>query len=90
MGARRLRSVQRDLLVGNFGDGRINAYAWDGMAFHHDGVLRKSGGAPVWIDGLWAIGFGNGGPAGPTNSLYFTAGPQDESHGLFGEIHVAA
>ena len=79
-----------DLLVGNFGDGRINAYAWDGMAFHHDGLLRKPSGDPVWIDGLWAIGFGNGGAAGPTNSLYFTAGPQDESHGLFGEIHAAA
>ena len=78
-----------DLLVGNFGDGRINAYAWDGMAFHHDGVLHKPNGDPVWIDGLWAIGFGNGGAAGPTNSLYFTAGPQDESHGLFGAIDVA-
>jgi uncharacterized protein (TIGR03118 family) len=75
-----------DLLVGNFGDGRINAYAWDGSAFSHDGVLRRPGGDPVWIDGLWAIAFGNGGPAGATNSLFFTAGPQDESHGLFGRI----
>ncbi len=77
-----------DLLVGNFGDGRINAYAWDGSGFSHDGVLRRPGGEPIWIDGLWALAFGNGGPAGPTNALFFTAGPQDESHGLFGKIHV--
>ena len=75
-----------DLLVGNFGDGRIHAFAWNGSAFSHDGVLRKPGGAPVWIDGLWAIAFGNDGPAGATNALFFTAGPQDESHGLFGRI----
>ena len=35
---------------------------------------------------LWGISFGNGGAAGPTNSLYFAAGPADESHGLFGAI----
>ncbi len=77
-----------DLLVGNFGDGRIHAYAWDGGGFSHDGLLRRGSGDPVWIDGLWAIAFGNGGPAGATNALFFTAGPQDESHGLFGKIHV--
>jgi hypothetical protein len=47
-------------------------------------------GHPVWIDGLWAIEFGNDGPAGPSNSLYFTAGPDDESHGLFGDITAAS
>ena len=38
------------------------------------------------IDGLWALQFGNGGSAGPVNTLYFTAGNLDESHGTFGSI----
>jgi hypothetical protein len=38
------------------------------------------------IDGLWGIGFGNGFTAGPTNTLYFAAGPNDENDGLFGSI----
>ncbi len=41
------------------------------------------------IDGLWAIAFGNGAAAGPTTTLFFAAGPGDESHGLFGKIEVA-
>lgn len=75
------------LLVGNFGDGRINAYAkkrHGGWKFQ--GTLRKHDRKPVFIDGLWGIGFGNGSAAGPTNTLYFAAGPADESHGLFGSI----
>ena len=40
----------------------------------------------VAIDGLWAIEFGNGDAAGPPTSLYFTAGPDDEAHGLFGKV----
>jgi uncharacterized protein (TIGR03118 family) len=79
-----------DLLVGNFGDGRINAYApMAGGSYEHDGVLRRPSGVPVSIDGLWALQFGNGGAAGPTNSLFFTAGPDDETHGLFGSIEAA-
>jgi hypothetical protein len=38
------------------------------------------------IDGLWALQFGNGGMAGPTETLFFTAGPDEESHGLLGSI----
>lgn len=79
-----------DLLVGNFGDGLIHAYRWAHGGFHFDGTLRRANGRPVWIDGLWAIEFGNDGPAGPSNSLYFTAGPDDESHGLFGSITAAS
>ena len=79
-----------DLLVGNFGDGRINAYEPESDGgFERDGVLRNTDGSPVWIDGLWAIEFGNSGAAGPANNLYFTAGPEDESHGLFGNIQAA-
>jgi uncharacterized protein (TIGR03118 family) len=75
-----------DLLVGNFGDGRINAYEEqnDG-SWKFDGHLM-SGSHAIEIDGLWALEFGNGQGSGPTNSLYFTAGPADETHGLFGSI----
>lgn len=78
-----------DLLVGNFGDGRINAYAWTHNGWKWDGVVRGKHGRPVAIEGLWAIQFGNGGPAGAKNSLFFTAGPGGEAHGLFGKIRTA-
>jgi uncharacterized protein (TIGR03118 family) len=73
-----------DLLVGNFGDGRINAF--DPVTFEPKGHLKNTHGKAVKIDGLWGIGFGNGAGAGPTNVLYFAAGPEDEEHGLFGRI----
>jgi uncharacterized protein (TIGR03118 family) len=77
-----------DLLVGNFGDGQINAY--EEMAngrFEHRGELRGTDGKPISIDGLWALQFGHGSANnGPTNTLFFTAGPNDESDGLFGSI----
>jgi uncharacterized protein (TIGR03118 family) len=79
-----------DLLVGNFGNGRINAYEPQGDGtFQHEGVLRMPGGRVIVIDGLWALQFGNGGPAGPMDSLFFTAGPDGEAHGLFGRIEAA-
>jgi len=78
-----------DLLVGNFGDGTINAYAAqaDGT-WTHRGQLRTADHKPLLIDGLWGLGFGNGSGSGATNALYFTAGPDDESHGLFGRIQA--
>jgi uncharacterized protein (TIGR03118 family) len=80
-----------DLLVGNFGDGRIIAFApTAGGGFERAGIVRGAGGVPLVIDGLWALEFGNGAAAGPTNSLFFTAGPGDESHGLFGVINAPA
>src|SRR6478735_309396 len=75
-----------DLLVGNFGDGQINAYALGANGrYTHQGELRENG-RQLTIDGLWALEFGNGANAGHTNELFFTAGPNDESHGLFGKI----
>lgn len=75
------------LLVGNFGDGHINAYAQNPKGvWTPQGTLRMGNGKPVFVDGLWGIGFGNGGLSGPTSTLYFAAGPGDESHGLFGSI----
>ncbi|HEY3245184.1 MAG TPA: TIGR03118 family protein [Phycisphaerae bacterium] len=73
-----------DILIGNFGDGRINAYNRSNGTFR--GRLRQPNGQPIEIDGLWGISFGNGTMAGPTNTLFFAAGPDDEEHGLFGSI----
>jgi uncharacterized protein (TIGR03118 family) len=76
-----------DLLVGNFGDGQINAYAkLPNGQFEHRGELRGTDGKPLVIDGLWALEFGNDGAAGPSTRLFFTAGPNDEQDGLFGSI----
>ncbi len=74
------------LLVGNFGDGKINAYCQNPAGeWHHAGRLREGAHALV-IDGLWGIGFGNGGLAGAPNVLYFAAGPDDETNGYYGRI----
>jgi uncharacterized protein (TIGR03118 family) len=79
-----------DLLVGNFGDGQIHAYRpiLGGLAYVPQGELRTVSDGPVFIDGLWALQFGHGNLAnnGPTNTLFFTAGPNDEADGLFGTI----
>ena len=77
-----------DLLVGNFGNGRISAYLNRNGKWVYKGQLRHADGAPFEIDGLWAIAFGNGAAAGPTNTLYFLSGPSDEKAGLFGSITV--
>jgi len=73
-----------DLLVGNFGDGRINAFDPSSGAFL--GQLQIGARRAVTIPGLWGLAFGNGIAAGNTNTLYFTAGPDDEANGLFGKI----
>jgi len=70
------------LLVGNFGDGRINAYDPTTGAFA--GQLADRSGAPVEIEGLWSIEFG---PSRKSNVLFFTAGIEDEEHGLFGALN---
>lgn len=69
-----------DLLIGNFGDGRIYAYEHPGKP---EGTLRHADGHPVSIDGLWALLPGNG-TAGATSDVWFSAGPDGESHGLLG------
>jgi uncharacterized protein (TIGR03118 family) len=73
-----------DLLIGNFGSGLISAYnlstgAWIGNMFNVNLL-------PVQIDGLWGLTFGNGGSGGPATTLFFTAGPYGENHGIFGSI----
>lgn len=79
-------SFANDLLVGNFGDGRINAFDPATGAFL--GTLSDATSTPISIDGLWGLEFGNGGSGGNTNTLYFTAGPNAETKGLFGSLTV--
>lgn len=74
------------LIVGNFGDGQLHAYDFDSGKYL--GELKDESGKPVVIDGLWGITFGNGGNGGDRNALYFAAGPDDETHGLFGSLRV--
>jgi uncharacterized protein (TIGR03118 family) len=72
-----------DLLVGNFGDGRIHAY--DARTGDFRGQLRDQRGQGIVIDGLWALRFGNGVFGDPTD-LVFSAGIDDEAHGLLGIV----
>ena len=74
------------ILVGNFGDGKINAYNPSTGAFI--GTLSKSDHTPIVIDGLWGIAFGNGVNNQPANTLFYTAGPGDEAHGIYGRIDM--
>jgi uncharacterized protein (TIGR03118 family) len=78
------------LLVGNFGDGRINAFTTRGSGtFEQAGPLRTANGQRIEIDGLWSLQFGHGAALnGPTDTLFFTAGPDGEMHGLFGTIRA--
>ena len=76
------------LLIGNFGDGRINAY--DPVTGWYLGRLRGKDHRSLAIEGLWGLAFGNGFAGQPVNTLYFTAGPGDEAHGLYGSINVNA
>ena len=81
------------LLVGNFGDGKINAY--DPSTGAPLGTLADATGSSLTIQGLWGLRFGNGSGAADVNELYFTAGiagnsgDEIESHGLFGAIQAA-
>ena len=75
------------LLVGQFGSGGIAAFDLSNNLFL--GVLQDDQGLPIRINGLWGLGFGNGGSSGPKTTLYFAAGYFDEAHGLFGTITLA-
>jgi uncharacterized protein (TIGR03118 family) len=73
------------LLIGNFGDGKINAY--NVMTGHREGTLLGTNGNPIVVEGLWALSFGGGATRnGASTDLFFTAGPNDENDGLFGKI----
>lgn len=74
------------ILIGNVGDGRINAFDPTTGAFL--GALADDRGTPIEIPGLWSITFGNGHMAGDVNTLFFTAGVGYFQHGLFGAIQA--
>ena len=75
-----------DILVGNFGNGKIHAFDSDGNFL---GTLRDATDKPIAIDGLWTLTLG-GGRNSDSSTLYFTAGPNDETSGLFGTITPAS
>jgi uncharacterized protein (TIGR03118 family) len=76
-----------DLLVGNFGDGRITAYTTDTLM--EKGQLMSAPKTPIAISGLWGLIVGNGGSGGSASDVYFTAGPNNEADGLFGSLSYA-
>ncbi len=85
-----------DLLVGNFGDGRVNAYRRTSDGWSYAGTLHGPRGRPLVVNGLWGLAFGNGATAGPADTLFFTSGPhswrgetEQSVHGLLGSITPA-
>jgi uncharacterized protein (TIGR03118 family) len=85
-----------DLLVGNFGDGHINAFRREGDRWAFAGTLHDTHGKAIELSGLWGIAFGNGAMAGDTRTLFFASGPhvwRGETelgvHGLLGSIAPA-
>ena len=81
-------TYSNNLLVGNFGDGVINAFDATTGAFV--GALADSNGTAFANPGLWGIGFGNGAQNQPTTTLYFAAGIANEADGLYGRIDLGA
>jgi uncharacterized protein (TIGR03118 family) len=79
-----------ELLVGNFGNGLIQAFDLQSLRGNDEsifrGLLHSASGPLLKIDGLWALSFGNDHAAGPSTTLFFTSGPQGESHGIFGSL----
>jgi uncharacterized protein (TIGR03118 family) len=73
------------LLIGNFGDGTINAF--NAVTGKFEGKLLNADNSMLTIDGLWALSFGAGNTnSGSATELYFTAGPNEEANGLFGKV----
>jgi uncharacterized protein (TIGR03118 family) len=80
-------SLAGDLLIGNFGDGRINIFAPNGTALATSmGPLTVTNGGTITIPGLWSLVFGNGDSDKPLTTLFYTAGFADQTDGVFGSI----
>lgn len=77
-------TFSNDILIGNFGDGRVSAFDAASGAFR--GQISNASNTPIKLDGLWGIAFGNGKAGNLTNGLYFAAGINDEAHGLYGRL----
>jgi uncharacterized protein (TIGR03118 family) len=82
-------AASNSLIVGNFGDGLIHVFNldFDDNTAKANGTLNDPSGAPIVIDGLWALQFGPGAGNFFTNTLYFTAGPMMETQGVFGMLN---
>jgi len=76
-----------DLIVGNFGDGFMNAF--DPATGALLGTLQDQNANPIELRGLWGLIVGNGGNGGDVNALYFASGPGGQKHGLFGSLQAA-
>jgi uncharacterized protein (TIGR03118 family) len=76
------------IIVGNFGDGHLNAFNPVGNTFL--GQINKPNGDSIAITGLWGLAFGNGNTAGSTDTLYFVAGPSNEQDGLLGTLQASS
>ena len=72
------------ILIGNFGSGKIAAF--NGFTYKFIGFVKNLDDSVLSINGLWALAFGNGGNAGPSTTLFFSAGLNDEADGLFGTL----
>jgi uncharacterized protein (TIGR03118 family) len=81
-------TFSNSILVGNFGSGKIAAY--NGFTHEFIGFVQNPDNSILTIDGLWSLTFGNGGAAGPSTTMFFSAGPDGESHGLFGTLTAVA
>jgi uncharacterized protein (TIGR03118 family) len=82
-------SLAGDLLIGNFGDGKINIFAPNGTALATSmGPLTVTNGGTTTIPGLWSLVFGNGDADKPQTTLFYTAGFADQTDGVFGSIAV--
>ncbi len=77
-------ALSGSLLVGNFGDGTISAFGLGSNTYL--GQIQAANGTPLVIDGLWALTPGNGGSAGSSSLLYYSAGPNAEAHGVLGVL----
>lgn len=75
------------LLIGNFGEGNPSIHAYNPTTGAFLGTLQDESGHGIEIDELWSLQFGNGGNGGDVNTLYFTSGPGEEEHGLFGKLN---
>jgi len=79
-------TLSNALLVGNFGDGVINGY--DAATGNFLGTVKDASGAAIATAGLWGIAFGNDANNQPHNTLFFAAGPNNETSGSYGRIDV--
>jgi uncharacterized protein (TIGR03118 family) len=84
-------SLAGDVLIGNFGDGKINVFAPNGTALATSvGPLTVTNGGAISIPGLWSLVFGNGDSDKPLTTLFYTAGFADQTDGVFGSIATSS